>query len=462
MLVYIFDYKYYISEYSDLQNKFTNEREGWLHFWEYGINENRRCKNYKKGIDIDFYINNNQDLINANIITHDEALHHWNRHGIFEMRQSLPQINLSDEEFLNNPYPKFLYKYNSNLIDYIKRYSLVYPHDYTNRHIINNLYNTIQKKNCIDIDLKFYKCANNLAYTDLYELLDHLHNDGLFGLIYSPKQLKNIIPTIQIYEYNNKILCEDEKTSIIQIDEYIRNNIYNKSYSELSKMLIQSYENTILSSINLCILLFIGNEERGNQIIDMIIEYKNIESFNLSICFNSYNLYNILKTRILSNFVNYRLYISNECGNDIIPTILMYDNLRESYNPEHIIKLQTKSSYEIMNDLTRYLLSKSLNSLLSEYTPESNTIGNPKYYIKINNDYFNKDLYKKYELYIDVNKKFIEATIFYISATKMKEVIEFIKNNNPNAYLFNNMYDSNRVVKCRSHIHFLERLFGVI
>jgi len=149
MLENIFDYKYYIEEYPDIRNKITNERDAWLHFWEYGIHENRKCKDYRNEINIDFYINNYPDLIKSNILTTEEALTHWYRYGIFEMRQSLPQSNTTNttyEEFVKNPYPKFLYNTCSNLIDYIKRYSLVYPHDYSNQHIINNLYNTIKKK----------------------------------------------------------------------------------------------------------------------------------------------------------------------------------------------------------------------------------------------------------------------------------------------------------------------------
>lgn len=100
MLEYIFDYKYYIEEYPDLQKKITNEIEAWMHYWEYGITENRKCKNYKCEIDTNFYINNYPDLINANIVTHEQALTHWNRHGIFEMRYGLPQSNVTYEEFL--------------------------------------------------------------------------------------------------------------------------------------------------------------------------------------------------------------------------------------------------------------------------------------------------------------------------------------------------------------------------
>lgn len=464
MFEYIFDYKYYISEYPDLQNKNLSEKDAWKHFFEYGICENRRCKDWRKTINPEFYINNYPDLLNSDIKTVEQILTHWFRYGLYEMRIGHNIIYPSYEEFINNPFPNFMYdtvNSNTNLIDYIKRHSLL-QHDYKNDHIISNLYHTVKKNNCIALDMKLYKYANNLSYNDLYELLDHFHTDGLNGLIYSQRQLKNIFKTIQIYEFAGNLYCETDKSSITKLDEFIKTNIYDKSFDELKNLLIKSYENTILPSINLCVLLFIGNEQRGNQIIDMIIEYKNFEIFNIAVCFNSYDLYNIFKNRILNNFANYSLHISNDFGNDIVPTILMYDNLRKTYNPLHIIKLQTKSSYEIMNDLTRYLLDKPLNNLLLHTTPESNTIGNPYYYMLLRDDWFNRDLYNKYLNDNHVNKKFVKATIFYINGAKMAQLTDFIKNNNYRAYLLNNMYDSNRIVISRSHVHFLERLFGVI
>jgi hypothetical protein len=464
MFEYIFDYKYYISEYPDLHSKNLSEKDAWKHFFEYGIHENRKCKDWKKIINLDFYINNYPDLLNANIKTPEQILVHWFRYGIYEMRHGYNILYPSYEEFIDNKHSHFTYdptNSNTNLIDYIKRYSLL-QNDYRSEHVINNLYTTIKKDNCISIDMKFYKYANNLPYNDLYELLDHFHTDGLYGLIYSPKQLRNIFKTIQIYEFYGELYCETEKSPIIKLNEFIKKNIYEKSFNEFKKLLIKLYEDTILPSINLCILLFIGNEERGNQIIDMLIEYKNMEIFNIAICFNSYSLYNTLKNKILANFENYRLYISNDIGNDIVPTLLMYDDLSETYNPLHIIKLQTKSSYGMMYDLTRYLLDKPLSSLLLYTNRESNTIGNPHYYMRLSDDGFNRDLYNKYSNKIDINRKFVIATIFYISGDKMGQIKNFVKENNYKAYLLNNMYDSNRIVTTRSHVHFLERLFGVI
>jgi len=186
------------------------------------------------------------------------------------------------------------------------------------------------------------------------------------------------------------------------------------------------------------------------------------EIYNVCICFNSEKLYNIFKGKVISKFDNYRIYICNELGNDIVPTLLMYDDIIGIYKPEHIIKLQTKSTYKIMEELTGYVLSVPINILLKEKIVGSNTIGNVKYYIRLKEDNFNKDLYMKHEGIIDEGKIFIGATIFYIRGSKMEDVIKFVKDNNYRGYMLNNMYDSNRIVIDRSHVHFLERLFGVM
>ena len=470
---YIFDYNYYILTYPDLINKINNERDGWLHYWKHGINENRKFRDDKKIIDTDFYMKNYPDLEKSNITTHELALRHCLYYGKFEMRKAFFNDDIEEnlKEFINKPNHKYIYDpeyLNSNLLDYLKKFCLS-PVEYGCEHIMINIYNTLKKNNCIDIDIKLYKYVNKVKYNFINDLLDDFNNNGLNGLIYSKKQLKNIYPTSEIYEYNGKLYCEDVNTSLMSLDEYVRINIYEKTFNELSDILIKLYENKININIKLCVILFIGNYERGIQLIDKLIEYKALERFNLAICFNSYILYDNLIKKIKDNFDNYIIYVSNEFGNDIVPSLLMYNKIIDIYIPEHVIKLQTKSNYEIMTDLTDYLLKKPLNNIINEmnkttYTFDglaSNSYGNPKYYIHIKNDYFNKELYNIYNENIDMKKQFIEGTIFYISGYRLIQILNFIKKNNYKAFLLNNMYDSNRIIVHKSYIHLLERLFGV-
>ena len=68
----------------------------------------------------------------------------------------------------------------------------------------------------------------------------------------------------------------------------------------------------------------------------------------------------------------------------------------------------------------------------------------------------------KYQNYIDINKYFIGATMFFSDKIVFDKIIDFIKNNNYRSYFINNLYDTNSVNKLASPVHFLERLFGLI
>jgi len=461
----IFDFDFYISNYPDLNNSIKTEIDGWLHYWKYGIIEDRICKNYLKLIDTDFYINYYKDLLDANITTHKLAIDHWLKYGLFEMRKTFMILELDEsfDFFQKNAFPKYLYdpeNLNSNLIDYLKRHSLT-PNEYQCEFIIKNIYYTLKKNNSIDIDLKLYKFSNKINYNYLYDLLDDFNNNGLNGLIYCKKQLKNIYPSLEIYEFNGVLYCEDIKSPIMRLDEFVRINIYEKSFNEMSDILITQYDNNIESNVKLCVLLFIGNDEKGSIILDKLIEYKMFEIFNLAVCFNSNKSYDSLIHKIKGNFNHYITYVCKEMGNDIVPTILMYHKLIDIYKPEHIIKLQTKSNNVVMNELTDYLLKQPLNNIIRGMPNNSNICGNPKYYINIRDDRFNKDLYNIFKEHININKKFIEGTIFYIHENRFMQILNFIKNNNFKAFLLNNMYDSNRIIFNRSYVHLLERLFGV-
>jgi hypothetical protein len=445
----VFDWKYYIESNEDLKNKILNEKDAWDHFIEYGIYENKMCKNYDKIFNPYFYINYHKDLINSNINNKDLAFKHWYNYGLYEMR-----IGKQTNDGLCE------YSSISNIFDFILKYSYVNENDYKVKHITDNFYYVLSKNNNIDIDLKFYVFVNKINKYDKYEILEDLYNNGLDGKIYHPKQLINIFKNIKFYENKKEILISYDIYKYINASDFIKNNIYNKSFDQLSEMILKKVDTNILNNYeNILILVFIGDIEIGNIIIEKLIEYKNIESFDVAFCFNENILYNKLKEKIKKEFNSY-IYISKECGNDIIPTLLMYNNIIKKY--KHIIKLQTKSCFELFFNLTDFLLNKNLNELLEYKRTDCNCIGYDKYYENANNDFFNQILYKRYIDIIDINKKFVAGTIFYADSIVFDSILNFIKNNNFRAFLLNNMYDSNRIIIAKSHIHFLERLFGII
>jgi hypothetical protein len=253
--------------------------------------------------------------------------------------------------------------------------------------------------------------------------------------------------------------------NVYPIQDFASKFVYNLSYSEFSNILIkQKYENFTISS-DLLIVVFIGNEVRGIEIIEKIIKYKKIEPiFNISFCFNSKTIAssNKIKKLIKNNFKNYAIYITKNLGTDITSTILMVEDIFKKYNFKHIIKFHTKSISKDYEELTQYLLSKSLKELLLDKNDMCNCIGNKKYYMSLFEDIFNNQLKIKYATDIDSNKVFVAGTIFYCPSIVFKQVSKFIQKNNFRSYFLNNLYENNCINKDFSPIHFLERLFGVI
>lgn len=127
----------------------------------------------------------------------------------------------------------------------------------------------------------------------------------------------------------------------------------------------------------------------------------------------------------------------------------------------HIIKLQTKTITNQYTDLTTYLLSTPLETLLLCKQKNCNCIGHPDYYIPLNEDKFNNELKLRYISELNVKYCFVGGTIFYCPANVFDKTLQFMKANYK-SYLFNNLYENNSINTNNSPIHFLERIFGVI
>jgi len=345
------------------------------------------------------------------------------------------------------------YYFHNDIIEYL---------NYNNAPISFDKTKTI--KNAFDVDLYFFSKVNNFPYSNHKEVLKYIKHVGLHGYLYHPKQLLNIFPQISFYHFLDNIYIFN-KLNIFTIQDFTNRFLYNLSYDNLVDKLIKKKFCKLVEKIDLLLIVFIGNEERGLDLIERIIEYKKIQpSFNVSFCFNSEVVFSseIIKKRIKENFKFYAIYVSNELGTDITPTLLMYNEICKEYNFNHIIKLHTKSISNQYYDLTDYLLNKPLNDLLYEKNNISNCIGHPSYYMNLTDDVFNNELKLKHTSDINISKLFVAGTIFYIPGKVLDKVIEFIKKNNFRSYFLNNLYENNTINKDFSPIHFLERLFGVI
>jgi len=324
-----------------------------------------------------------------------------------------------------------------------------------------------QRENAFDIDLYFFCKVNNIGYTNEINAVNYFKKIGLDGFIYHAKQLLNIYPNILFYTFLDNIFVIN-KFNITPLYQFVNKNLYNSSFDILASLLINKKYSCLNDNYDILLLVFIGDEQIGIDLIERVIKYKEIQgNFNVAFCFNVNTIknYNVIKHLITTNFDFYAIYKSKELGSDIIPTLLMYDDIVKLHKFQHIFKFHTKSINEHYVNLTNFLISTPLIELLNQNDYQlftSNCIGQPNHYINLQADYFNNTLKQKYSSKIDVNKNFVGGTIFYTSSIVFDSVLNFVKNNNYRSFLFNNLYENNSINTDFSPIHFLERLFGVI
>lgn len=318
-----------------------------------------------------------------------------------------------------------------------------------------------ERKNHFDIDFHFYKIVNQLD--DSVNVCKHLHDFGIYGLIYHPRQLLNIYPNLNFKTCLNNILVKNEK-KYYTTSNFVKDFVYKKSFQELEDLLIQKEVDNMSPYVSsLLILVFIGNEYRGIDLFEKIKKYKNLQTFNIAFCFNSSEKFTTLKKEIETTFTYYSIYNTSEMGTDITPTLLMYSNIKKTHDFSYIIKLQTKTASQMYHDLTNFLLNKPFSVLVEKKIKNSNCIGEYKNYAYVNKeDTFNKVLVEKYKNSVHDNFKFVKGTIFSCETKVFDAVLNFVEKNNYHSYLLNNFYENNSINYDNSPIHYLERLFGVI
>lgn len=335
-----------------------------------------------------------------------------------------------------------------------------------------------KKSNGIKIDTFLFKNINNIDLEEKDDLLKEIYNNGVMnGQIFHQEQIYNALgKKIDIYKKNNRLYIK-ENDLYIDLGDYVRDKLYNRSFEQVIKeiTLIDEKYNSLDTPENNLLCVFIGDVNVGNELLEKIIKYKNRinDKFYLGVTFRTIDICRKLEVTITENFDNYVIFISKEYGNDITPTLQMYYHFSEDkkYNYKYVIKLHTKSHKEQFNLCVDYILGKknrilkellSITSNASKTQKTSNCVGYPNFHIPIKNDRFNKLLIDKYNKYIDLNKSFVATTNFFCEKSNMDKIIEFLKENNYNSFFLMNMYDNNYVNKEVSPVHFLERLFGVI
>lgn len=318
--------------------------------------------------------------------------------------------------------------------------------------------------NAFDIDLKFFCYVNNIKYINNKFVLDYINKIGLDGFIYHPKQLYNIFGELELYRFLDNIYTFYNR-QIYTVQDFVNKYLYNTSFDYLSDLLIEKKYDTINNNYDTILLVFLGNEELGINLINRIIKYKSInKEFNISFCINKSSIKCLKKIKelITNNFDFYAIYYSKEFGTDITPTLLMYNDIIKNHNIKHILKLHTKTISDLYIKLTDFLLSNSIDKIISKKQRHSNCIGPIETYKNIMDDKFNNVLKYKHKNDINLKNSFVIGTIFYTENKVFYKVLDFVKKNNYRSYLLNNLYENNSINYDFSPIHFLERLFGSI
>jgi len=358
--------------------------------------------------------------------------------------------NPSWKKLMHSTFNFEIYKYNNDIKKYIAYKNLPLSFDRTSKI-----------ENAFDVDLYFCNNVNKLQMDNEMDILHYIKNVSLNGYIYHPKQIRNIYPTSIIYKFIDDLIIEHDSV-VYKAADFVEKQLYKKNFDELSKKLIENIYSNLDVNNEVLLLVFIGNDIVGKNLIEKIIEYKKIQKFNIAFCFNSYSVSKSLKSLIKDNFMHYCIYISNEMGTDITPTILMYNDISRKYNFKHIIKLHTKSIVHLFDELTDFLLSIPISQLVKYKRKDCNCIGHPHYYFELKNDPWVKISLINSSSYMDLKKKFVAGTIFYVENIIFDSVLQFIKINSPHSYLLNNLYENNSINNDFSPIHFLERVFGII
>lgn len=321
--------------------------------------------------------------------------------------------------------------------------------------------------NSTDVDFNFMRNAySELCNKSDNELVEYVKNIEFSDKIFHPKQLVNIFGNkILIKDHNNKIYVE-YKFNDYKLIDFIK-LIETLNYDDFKNLLLELKMNKNFHSSPLLVALFIGNKEIGVKIINNLIKYKATQEFQLAICikkdiYDNENDKNELITLLNIGNLNYILYVSNDLGNDITPTLLMYDDIRTNYYFDYVIKIHTKTNPDMLHPLLYTALSTTLQNKILAYENNKNSSsnGNFKFYRNIDDDLFNKNLYSKFS-HLITKREFISGTIFFTYFRVMDNMIVFMKANYLNIFL-QNTYDDNQLNKNNSYPHFMERLFGLI
>ena len=339
---------------------------------------------------------------------------------------------------IDNNFKLKSYNENNNLNLFLQKTNL-------NPYLFLGIMN-IKHDNFINFDFNFCRKANNLKLNNS-DLIDYIFNIGLNdGIFFHPKQLINYNNNIELLEDNNKEIYVNDNKNYYRLNDYC-NSIYNRDVNSfLSNFTIINIPKDYYNK-SILILLFWGDNEIGHKIL------KKLENINFQ-----FNLLIIKKKGLDYKFSsNYFIIETNEYGNDIIPGIIGFNFINQLLIFDYILKLQTKSNDVWRNENIDYFLYKNEQEFI-DLLENKEFVCNPKYERNICFKMISKE---SFEGFYQEGDTFPAGSIFFVKKSKFENIIKFIKKYGYLKYFLQNLYDNHSVLRKKSPIHFLERLFGV-
>ena len=317
---------------------------------------------------------NNDLLSTCNLVLYDIIITNNNDYLLLKNSIELFNSNITNKNIisyeeicLNNNYNKFYTFYDSN------RNNMYIEKDIINQQII--------KDN-----------MNNKGSMNNKDYINWVYNNFSSGIIINREQLKKIFPNIIIENTLNIIYNNETYTLINFLNKYVYNNFNN--FNNINLVL----KNNLVDN-DLLILIHIGNIELGNNIINRLILKKNnnfLYAFNFNNTLNKDDL-NASYSIISKNFINYIITTTNNYGNDIIPSLFLYNYITniEKINIKYILKIQTKKNKKFFDDNINTLITENIHYLINilNNNKQIDSIGTNKYLYKI--DSYNLNLIEK-------------------------------------------------------------------
>jgi hypothetical protein len=283
--------------------------------------------------------------------------------------------NISDVEFLE----KITNFNDENLYGITKETRIQY---------INNA--NMNKNNLFKFDEKFAIQANN--YNNNLSIYDYYYNTGVMkGMIVHPKQIMTLFPNIEILE-NRETIYIKNKNKISALSNFVQNNIYNKNFDDFLDIIqiIKDNRNFIFKENGICILFHVGYSDIAIDIINKMIECDINKKCTLYINFN-YEEKKIIEL-VEKNFDSYIITTTPNFGNDITPSILIYEKFKNQFKNTILLKIHTKQDEVWRKNLTDLFFDINLDKLINiiKNNKQINCLGSENFLLEIKHDKYNK------------------------------------------------------------------------